>query len=108
MDSNFAPGGVLEGWQLTTADVEGTMNDQDDNSDSDGVAIAGFPGASFGVAYTTGELGQNNHTLDFGFSQPVFDAALIKQLADGSNLGTVAPGDTVTFNITVATRDLTQ
>ena len=32
---------------------------------------------------------------------PVFDLALIKQLADGTNLGSVAPGDSVTFTLTV-------
>ena len=31
----------------------------------------------------------------------MFDLALIKQLANGTNLATVAPGDTVTFTITV-------
>ena len=31
----------------------------------------------------------------------MFDLALIKQLADGTNLATVAPGDSVTFTITV-------
>ena len=30
-----------------------------------------------------------------------FDLALIKQLEDGTNLATVAPGDSVTFTITV-------
>ena len=32
---------------------------------------------------------------------PVFDLALFKTLADGSNLATVAPGDTVTFTLTI-------
>ena len=33
--------------------------------------------------------------------EPVFDLALIKRLSDGTNLATVAPGDSVTFTITV-------
>ena len=32
---------------------------------------------------------------------PIFDLALLKQLADGTNLAVVAPGDSVTFTLTV-------
>jgi len=42
-----------------------------------------------------------NLTVDFGFYQPVFDLALRKQLDDGTNIGEVVAGDTVSFNIEV-------
>jgi uncharacterized repeat protein (TIGR01451 family) len=90
--ADYAAGGPLENWSLTQDSA-----DTDDDADSDGVVGAdGFPE----ISYTSGNAGDNDHTLDFGFVAP-FDLALQKQLADGTNLGTFAPGDTVTFTLTV-------
>ncbi len=92
---DFAAGGPLDRWILTVDSA-----DADDDADSDGVPGAdGFPE----IAYSSGRAGANDHTLDFGYFQEdqIFDLALIKQLSDGTNLATVAPGDQVTFTITV-------
>ncbi len=89
--ADYAAGGPLEGWSLTQ-----DSGDDDDDADSDAVDMDGFPA----IMYTTGSAGQNDHTLDFGFTQ-AYDLALTKQLADGSNVGSVAPGDQVTFTLTV-------
>ncbi len=95
--SDFAVGGVLDGWAATVADAAPVGDGSDDVRDSDGVAAAdGFPE----ITYTSGGAGENDHTLDFGFQAP-FDLALTKQLADGTNLGSFAPGETVTFTIEV-------
>lgn len=95
--ADFAAGGVLEGWAATQADAASLGDGNDDARDSDGVVGSdGFPE----ISYTSGGAGENDHTLDFGFTAP-FDLALQKQLADGTNLGTFAPGDTVTFTLTV-------
>ncbi len=100
LDSNFAAGGPLEGYVPTVANVEGSANDQDDNSDSDGVPLTGIPGVSWGADYTTGNLGENNHTIDFGVFSSFYDLSLIKTLATGQAT-TVNIGDDVTFTITV-------
>ncbi len=89
--ADYGAGGPLDGWALTQDSGDG-----DDDADSDGVDMDGFPA----IMYTTGGPGQNDHTLDFGFTQE-YDLALKKQLADGTNVGEVAPGDAVTFTLTV-------
>ena len=57
------------------------------------------------------DIGENETTADSATVQnlngggtgtgDIFDLALFKQLADGTNLATVAPGDTVTFTLTI-------
>ena len=44
---------------------------------------------------------EDDHDVAGVIVLPVFDLALQKQLADGSNLGQASPGDSVTFTITV-------
>jgi hypothetical protein len=54
---------MLTGLQLTVPNNDGTPNG--DSRDSDGTPV----GNDAIITYTTGGPGQNNHTLDFGFSQ---------------------------------------
>ena len=42
-----------------------------------------------------------NLTIDFGFTRPVFDLALFKQVADGTNLATVMIGQSLTFTMEI-------
>lgn len=57
--SNFEVGGVLAGYILTTAD-QGT-----DINDSDAALQDSIPS----ISITTSEIGINNHSFDFGFSE---------------------------------------
>lgn len=56
--ADFATGGVLAGYSLTV-DNAGA-----DNIDSDGVPFNGFAQ----ITVLTGKAGENNHSLDFGYS----------------------------------------
>ncbi|MEM7128148.1 MAG: SdrD B-like domain-containing protein [Chloroflexota bacterium] len=77
--SNFDPGGPLEGFVLGAN--QGTINnDADPDQTANNVTV-------------------NDDTLDFGF-YCAFDLALDKKLALGQP-ATIAPGDNVTFTITV-------
>ncbi|HID27012.1 MAG TPA: DUF11 domain-containing protein, partial [Methanosarcinales archaeon] len=76
--------------------VQNVNANNDDIHDSDGdnaVLNAGFST----ISYTTGNYGENDHTLDFGFTQ-VVDINLIKTVSNA----TPNVGDTVTFTITVS------
>jgi uncharacterized repeat protein (TIGR01451 family) len=57
--ADYTGAGPLTGWGLTTND-RGT-----DVNDSDGTTVNGFPN----IRVRTGDFGENNHTLDFGFTQ---------------------------------------
>jgi hypothetical protein len=63
--SQFSNGGVastpLSNLTLTTANA--TSNGVADVADNDATAVSGIAT----IAYTTGNAGENNHTLDFGF-----------------------------------------
>lgn len=56
--ADFATGGPLAGFGLTSENVGS------DSLDSDGVPFNGLPQ----ISVTTGKAGENNHTLDFGFN----------------------------------------
>ncbi|MEP7273401.1 MAG: SdrD B-like domain-containing protein, partial [Acidobacteriota bacterium] len=66
-----------------------------DLHDSDGIAVGGnaVAGASIPI------LGANDHTFDFGFADPVFDADLSITKRAAQNC--VEPGDRVTYIVTV-------
>ncbi len=56
---DYAGAGALTGWTLTSNDLGTDVND------SDGTIVGGFPN----IRVQIGTFGENNHTLDFGFSQ---------------------------------------
>jgi uncharacterized repeat protein (TIGR01451 family) len=59
--------GALGANVLTVANTSGTLNDETDKIDSDGL----LQGNNAEVAFTTRAFGSNSHTLDFGFrAQP--------------------------------------
>jgi uncharacterized repeat protein (TIGR01451 family) len=86
------PGGASAAALVETVADTGTAATPDHN-DSDVVNNQ--------ISVPTGSAGQNDHTFDAGYHLPIFDLALAIQLADGSNVGEVAPGSDVTFTITV-------
>ncbi len=90
---------LLWGFGLTTPNAEGdTSNDNiEDVRDSDAALDGRIPT----IVYTTGNAGENNHGLDFGFIEvPVYDLALIKKLAAGQP-ALVLAGSTVNYEIAV-------
>ncbi len=66
-----------------------------DLHDSDGIAIAGNAVAAASVPI----LGANDHTFDFGFTDPVFDADLEIRKRVAQNC--VEPGQKITYTVTV-------
>ena len=73
---------------------DSSNNNLTDLNDSDGVLTDN----DAVIAFTTGDAGHNNHTLDFGFVIAEYDLALIKEL---NSTGPFKVGDNVTFDITV-------
>jgi hypothetical protein len=71
--ADVAPGGPLAG--LTPAPDNSTAPGASERSDSDAQQLENPPGSPPGswpvATLTTGPSGDNNHTLDFGFSEPV-------------------------------------
>ncbi|CAN5605541.1 hypothetical protein BH10CHL1_BH10CHL1_03290 [soil metagenome] len=67
------------GYSLTAANASGVSSNNaiSDTRDSDAVVVGG----SATIYYTTGSAGQNNHGLDFGFTQPVMGAVAITNQA---------------------------
>lgn len=95
------------GVDVSTADVSG-IPDVDDpaaliptTQDAGADTIDSDINTDLEMTVTTGGPGQNDHTLDAGFNLARFDLALRKQIDDGTNLGVVSPGDSVTFTLTV-------
>lgn len=68
--ANYATGGVLNGFILTTANATAQAGD-DDSNDSDASNVTNPTGSPAGtypvISFTTGTAGTNNHTLDVGF-----------------------------------------
>ncbi len=84
----------LVGLTPTAKDVNANADDVRDNDGDNAILNAGFST----IAYTTGSAGQNNHTLDFGFTNvPIADLSLNKTV-DNS---TPNIGSSVVFSITV-------
>ncbi|MBZ2196745.1 SdrD B-like domain-containing protein, partial [Occultella gossypii] len=66
--ADYAAGGVLENWYPTVADT-GDVNSVDaDRNDSDGLVEETEAGSFPFAAITTGGPGENDHTIDFGYS----------------------------------------
>nr|WP_231747648.1 SdrD B-like domain-containing protein [Auraticoccus cholistanensis] len=63
--ADYETGGVLEEWVPTVADTGDENSLDPDRNDSDGVVDDdnGFPY----ISLTTGDLGDNDHTFDFGY-----------------------------------------
>jgi uncharacterized repeat protein (TIGR01451 family) len=100
--ADFTTGGPLDGWSLTrdSADDGSSGSADDQDSDATETDVLSLGAAWPEISHTTGGAGSNDHSLDFGYTS-VFDLALRKQLADGTNLASVAIGDSVTFTIEV-------
>ena len=103
LDSNFV-GGPLTGWVPTLNDIDGDPNNDSETDqlrDSDGVTVA-VTGSTFGVSFTTGQPGENDHRYDFGVFQPA-SLELAKQVT-GDLAGYVAGSQ---FEFTVDCTDNT-
>lgn len=110
--SQWDPDGPLFGRlssDPTTADADSDI-DGDDNASPGPHGYLWTGAATLGDTEPTGELPDNdlntadtaeNLTVDIGVYEPTFDLALLIQLDDGTNLAGVAPGEQVTFTITV-------
>ncbi|MCW5967690.1 MAG: DUF11 domain-containing protein [Blastocatellales bacterium] len=83
--------GALGGRIPTINDAPGTS----DINDSDGVTV----GLNSVIGFTIPAPGVNNHTFDFGFVDPVFDADLSITKRAAPNC--VEPGSVVTYTVTV-------
>ena len=81
----------------TTQDQGTAPNSDLHDSDGDNEGIhAGYST----IQLITGAGGENNHTYDFGFSAPIFDLALKKELGAGQ-ASVISAGGSVIFTITV-------
>lgn len=108
----FDTGAPLDGFvssDPTSTDPNDDVDDDDNGTPGPFGYVWSGP-VTIGDGEPTGEVnnndpntldGNSNLTVDFGFYRPVFDLALFKQLADGSNLAEVKVGSEVTFTITV-------
>ncbi|WP_158548032.1 SdrD B-like domain-containing protein [Desertihabitans brevis] len=86
--ADYEAGGVLENWVPTSPDTGDENSTDPDRNDSDGIVdeANGFPYA----AVTTGDLGDNDHTFDFGFWYwtPAFDKSLVSVTENPEDDGT--------------------
>ncbi len=92
---------ALKDYSLTTQNADGVTdnNAQTDLRDSDATDNAG----TADIAFTVGNAGENNHTLDIGYKQVQTDIALTKTLDKTS----VKPGETVVYTLTVTNESAT-
>jgi hypothetical protein len=88
--------GDLVGLELTTLNTVPPVG-LVDVSDNDGVLAATIPT----IAYTTGNYGENNHTLDFGFKAPCSISATFTQGMCNNNGTTITAADDY-FTVTVS------
>ncbi len=71
-------------------------NSKTDLADSDAITSDG----NAVIAFTTGSAGENNHTLDFGFTPPPPTLSLVKTLVSPAD-GLADEGETVTFALRI-------
>ncbi len=86
--------------------ASGDLVDQDsmpDNDPADDLQPDGPGDATDNEINDDGTVDEDDHDVA-GFT--LFDLALQKQLADGTNLASVLPGDSVTFTITISNQGL--
>ncbi len=88
---------IVNNYSLTTQNADGVTdnNAQTDLRDSDAIDKSGIAE----IAFTVGNAGENNHTLDIGYkSAPVADLSLTKVLDKTE----AKRGDTVVYTLTVS------
>lgn len=93
---------ILANYELTkpNADGENSNNEQTDLRDSD----ASLQGGYAELAFTVGNAGENNHSLDFGYREPVItDVKLTKSVIPSQ----VKHGDQVVYTLTVTNESQT-
>ncbi|WP_332871906.1 SdrD B-like domain-containing protein, partial [Jiangella endophytica] len=66
--ADYAAGGVLENWYPTVPDTGDASSVDADRNDSDGLVETTDDGDFPYAAITTGGPGENDHTIDFGYS----------------------------------------
>ncbi|RCK71118.1 DUF11 domain-containing protein [Desertihabitans brevis] len=86
--ADYETGGVLEEWVPTVADTGDENSLDPDRNDSDGIVdeANGLPY----ISLTTGDLGDNDHTFDFGYWKwtPGFDKELVSIVENPEDDGT--------------------
>ena len=96
VNSNFDPGNPLENRFETMVDYNAVAGDL---HDSDGRTMTRFSSTFVGHSFTTGGVGQNNHTFDFGFG----DAPIVNPLGSISVTKNTNPGGAAqTFSFTLS------
>jgi len=88
--------GDLAGFSLTLSNVGGSG--QPDVRDNDAILVAMAPQ----ITYTTGAVGQNDHTLDMGFRMCVFTTSSTTPECHANGTPEDAADDYMTFSINVA------
>lgn len=66
--ADYAAGGPLENWYPTVPDTGDPNSVDADRNDSDGIVEDTEEGSFPYAAITTGDPGENDHTIDFGYS----------------------------------------
>jgi len=98
--ADFAPGGPLDGFSLTSSD-----SGSDDALDSDAVDMGGFP-AIMGEGPSIAE--ENDYTFDFGFIEEMTEVMIGDTVFIDNNMdGAQDAGDTPVAGVTVTLYDAT-
>ncbi|TDD68591.1 hypothetical protein E1262_15165, partial [Jiangella aurantiaca] len=93
--ADYEPGGPLENWYPTVPDTGDPNSVDADRNDSDGIVETTEDGDFPYAAITTGGPGENDHTIDFGYSN--IDYEFDKRMVSGP---TENPDDDGTWTIT--------
>ncbi|WP_035812027.1 SdrD B-like domain-containing protein, partial [Jiangella gansuensis] len=93
--ADYGAGGPLENWYPTVPDTGDANSVDADRNDSDGIVESTDEGDFPYAAITTGGPGENDHTIDFGYSN--IDYEFDKRMVSGP---TENPDDDGTWTIT--------
>ncbi|WP_035812384.1 SdrD B-like domain-containing protein, partial [Jiangella gansuensis] len=93
--ADYGAGGPLENWYPTIPDTGDANSVDADRNDSDGIVESTEEGSFPYAAITTGGPGENDHTIDFGYSN--IDYEFDKRMVSGP---TESPDDDGTWTIT--------
>ncbi|WP_158602809.1 SdrD B-like domain-containing protein [Jiangella rhizosphaerae] len=92
--ADYEPGGPLENWYPTVPDTGDPNSVDPDRNDSDGIVETTPDGDFPYAAITTGGPGENDHTIDFGYSN--IDYEFDKRTVSGP---TESPDDDGTWTV---------
>jgi hypothetical protein len=103
--ANYTGAGALTGLLLTTKN-QTSQAGFDDGTDSDAALIVNPAGSAAGtfpvVAFTSGSIGENNHTFDFGFASSTVYSLGNRVWFDTNNDGMINAGEVGISNVSVS------